>query len=110
MLVIERAANDPRITVMVLDLKGLRGGGLNKLKAIGNALEKFKATGKKIYAFSDFYSQNQYFLASYADEIWLDPVGCHHLPHPVGCLARHLSDRCRSRWYRQAIWQCHRRG
>ena len=74
-LVIRKATSDPRIKTMVLSLGGFTGGGLNKLKQIGDELEAFKAAGKKIYAFADYYSQNQYFLASYADTISLNPMG-----------------------------------
>lgn len=74
-LAIKEATTDPRIKLIVLNLSHLRGGGLNKLKKIGEALESFKEAGKKVYAFGDYYSQNQYFLASYADEIGLNPLG-----------------------------------
>jgi protease-4 len=70
-----RAAKDQRITALVLDLSNLYGGGISKLEEIGQALQTFKASGKKIYAVSDNYSQDQYYLASYADTIYLNPMG-----------------------------------
>lgn len=73
--VIDNAAQDSRIKVMVLKLSSLRGSGLNKLKIIGDALERFKAAGKQIIATGDYYTQGQYYLASYADEITLNPMG-----------------------------------
>ncbi|MFO6422962.1 signal peptide peptidase SppA [Motilimonas sp. KMU-193] len=69
------AQADNRITAIVLRLEQLQGTGMNKLFEIGDALEKFKTSGKKIYAYGDFYSQSQYFLASYADEVMLNPQG-----------------------------------
>lgn len=72
---LKRAAEDDRITALVLDLSNLFGGGISKLEEIGQALQTFKATGKKIYAVSDNYSQDQYYLASYADTIYLNPMG-----------------------------------
>ena len=75
LLVIDKATNDDRIKVLVLDLKSMSGAGLNKLQTIGRALEKFKASGKKIFAIGDYYSQNQYFLASFADQININPMG-----------------------------------
>jgi protease-4 len=75
LLVINKASKDERIKVMVLDLKSMGGIGLSKLQAIGAALDSFKATGKKIIAIGDYYSQNQYYLASHADEITLNPLG-----------------------------------
>ncbi len=73
--VIDNAAQDKRIKVLVLKLGAFGGGGLNKLKTIGDALERFKASGKQIIAIGDYYTQNQYYLASYADEIILNPMG-----------------------------------
>ncbi|MCE2596723.1 signal peptide peptidase SppA [Motilimonas cestriensis] len=69
------AQSDNRITALVLSLENLQGTGMNKLFEIGDALEKFKTSGKKIYAYGDFYSQSQYYLASYADNLMLNPQG-----------------------------------
>ncbi|WP_430455720.1 signal peptide peptidase SppA [Rheinheimera sp.] len=73
--VINEAAKDDRIKVMVLALSDLGSGSLDKLQQVGGALETFKAAGKKVFATGAYYSQNQYFLASYADSINLNPMG-----------------------------------
>lgn len=73
--VIEHAAKDNKIKVMVLDLADLGSASQDKLKTIGTALEKFKAADKKVFATGAMYAQNQYFLASYADSINLNPQG-----------------------------------
>ncbi|ALZ76953.1 signal peptide peptidase SppA [Rheinheimera sp. F8] len=73
--VINEAAKDDRVKVMVLALADLGSGSLDKLQQIGGALETFKAAGKKVFATGAYYSQNQYFLASYADSINLNPMG-----------------------------------
>jgi protease-4 len=73
--VIERAKNDSRIEMIVLQLQGVNRTGLSKLQNIAKALEKFKASGKKIIAVGDQFSQDQYYLASSADEVWLNPRG-----------------------------------
>ena len=73
--VIEHAKNDDRIAILVLDLKNMQGSGLTKLKDIAQALIEFKSHDKKIIAIGEQYSQNQYYLASYADEVWLNPKG-----------------------------------
>lgn len=72
---IHYATTDSRIKVLVLEPGRLRGGGISKLNEIGQALEQFKAAGKKIIATSDNYSQDQYYLASFADEIYLHEMG-----------------------------------
>lgn len=72
---LQQAASDDRITSLVLDLGDLEGGGISKLNEVGAALDDFHKSGKKIIAVSDTYSQEQYFLASYADQIYLNPMG-----------------------------------
>lgn len=73
--VIKHAETDDRISMIVLDLKNMQGSGITKLRDIADALMQFKSQGKKIIAVGEQYSQNQYYLASYADEIWLNPKG-----------------------------------
>jgi protease-4 len=72
---IDRATHDNRITSLVLELDYLIGGGISKLEDIGDALARFKKSGKLIIAVGDNYTQEQYYLASYADEIHLNPMG-----------------------------------
>lgn len=73
--VIAKAKNDDRIQLLVLQLQGLRSAGLTKLQDVGSALIDFKSSGKKIIALGDQYTQDQYYLASHADDIWLNPQG-----------------------------------
>jgi len=73
--VVREATKDSRIQAMVLRLDEMSSGSMDKLQAIGVELEKFKAAGKKIYATGSYYTQGQYFLASYADSINLQPMG-----------------------------------
>lgn len=73
--VITKAKNDDRVSIIVLQLQGLRVAGLSKLQQIALALEDFKSTGKQIIATADQYSQDQYYLASTADDVWLNPKG-----------------------------------
>ena len=44
-------------------------------KNIGKALREFRDSGKPIFAIGDSYNQTQYFLASYANKIYLSPQG-----------------------------------
>ncbi len=73
--VIEKAKNDDRVEILVLQLQGLNGAGLSKLQDIALALEDFKTSGKQIIALGDQFSQDQYYLASTANDIWLNPQG-----------------------------------
>jgi protease-4 len=75
LLTIENAKQDRRIKALVLDLHGLGSAGLDKLEQIAVALEDFKESEKPIYAIGDYFSQNQYYLASRADHLYLNPMG-----------------------------------
>ncbi|NJD30582.1 MAG: signal peptide peptidase SppA [Gammaproteobacteria bacterium] len=72
---IEAAADDDRISSLYLDLGGIQGGGLAKMQEIARAIDDFRAAGKPVIAFADYYEQPQYYLAAHADEIYLDPMG-----------------------------------
>jgi protease-4 len=72
---IDAARDDKRIELMVLDLSNLAGGGIAKMDELAQAIQRFRATGKKVYAFGESYDQAQYYIAANADEIYLDPQG-----------------------------------
>ncbi|CAD83498.1 protease IV, a signal peptide peptidase [Candidatus Blochmanniella floridana] len=73
--ILRQAKNDPNITGLILSLKNFSGGNQSSLEYIGKTLLEFKKSGKLIYAISDNYNQSQYFLASYANKIYLTPQG-----------------------------------
>lgn len=50
-------------------------GGVASLKELRDALLDFKRSGKFIYAYADNYAGTNYYLASVADSIYLNPVG-----------------------------------
>ncbi len=72
---IKHAKNDDRIKIIVLDLHNLGRAGLTKLRDVAKALDDFKSAGKQIIALGDYYTQGQYYLASYANKVWLNPQG-----------------------------------
>lgn len=73
--VIENAAKDKRIDTIILELDRFGGGGMDKLKEVGEALATFKESGKPIYAIGDYFGRPQYYLASYADNVYVHPMG-----------------------------------
>jgi len=73
--VIDHAAEDQRVQALVLDLRHLGRAGISKLLDIGESLERFKSSGKMVYAFGDFFDQRRYFLAAHADQINIHPMG-----------------------------------
>ena len=68
------AADDPNIKGISLEMKNIAAGAAT-LTEIRNALEKFKNSGKFIYAFSESYSQRAYYIASVADKVFLSNMG-----------------------------------
>ncbi len=72
---IDHAAKDDNITGLIFNLNHLDGANLSKLEEIGQAISAFKASNKPVIAYADAYSQSQYFLASYADHIYLNSLG-----------------------------------
>ncbi|MBT8101093.1 MAG: signal peptide peptidase SppA [Gammaproteobacteria bacterium] len=72
---LEFAKDDDSIDMVYLDVSSLLGGGLVKLQRIAVALEDFKSSGKRVVATADFMSQQGYYLAAHADEVYLHPQG-----------------------------------
>jgi len=71
---IEKAAEEDKIAGIFLDLSSVPVG-LPALADIRKSLEKFKSSGKFVYAYSDAYAQNAYYLATVADLVSLNPLG-----------------------------------
>jgi len=72
---LEYAKDDDRIEVVYLELSSLLGAGLSKLQHLSAAIEDFKTSGKPVIASADFLSQQGYYLAAHADEVYLHPNG-----------------------------------
>jgi protease-4 len=75
---IERAKTDEDISALLLHgslLQGGYGSGLAAISEIRQALADFKTSGKTVYAYLVDPSQKDYYLASVADEIWVNPFG-----------------------------------
>lgn len=72
---LDKAKNDDRIGAVFLDLSNMFPSGVNKLQRVAEALDDFKTTNKPIISAADYYSQHQYYLASHADSIYLNPLG-----------------------------------
>ncbi|HAT2867114.1 TPA: signal peptide peptidase SppA [Serratia marcescens] len=72
---IRKAKDDKNITGMVLQLNDFAGADQPSLRYIGKALREFRDSGKPIFAIGDSYNQTQYYLASYANKVFLSPQG-----------------------------------
>jgi len=73
--VVHAAADDRRIKLLILNTNRMGDVSLDQVRAIGAAIDAFKQTGKKVVAIGDSFNQAQYYLASWADKIYLHPMG-----------------------------------
>ncbi len=71
---IEKAATDNNINGIYIDCNVSTAGSAT-YEAIFNALMEFKKSGKWIVSYSDYYAQGDYYVASAADSMYLNPVG-----------------------------------
>jgi len=72
---IKEAAEDDRITALVLDLEALNGPSISHVQELQSAIEAFQSSGKPVIAMGDYFSQSQYLLASQADHVLLNSEG-----------------------------------
>lgn len=73
---VEAARDDERIKGIYLRLNG--GGGVEGmalLEELREAIAEFKTSGKFVVAYNETYSQGQYYFASVADSIYMQPQG-----------------------------------
>ena len=71
---IEKAKFDNNIISIYINSPFVNAG-LSQTEEIRNKLLEFKKTGKPIIAYSEVYSIKNYFLASVADKIYMNPLG-----------------------------------
>ncbi len=75
---IDQAAQDPRILAIYLRSASTAANnpsGYATLKEVRDALVRFKASGKKIYAYDTQWREKEYYLGSVADSIAINPMG-----------------------------------
>lgn len=71
---INAAKTNEKISALYLDCKGANASPAT-LKALRNSVIDFKKSGKKVYAYGDFLYQGDYYVASVADSLFLNPMG-----------------------------------
>ncbi len=72
---IKNATRDNRIKGIYLETDALMTGGPASAAELRETLEEFKESGKFIVAYSKYYTQGAYYLASAADEVYINPLG-----------------------------------
>lgn len=71
---IDYAKTDSRIKGISIE-NNLSRLGMTQRKSLIEKLDEFKKTGKFVVAYADYYSQGEYFLASVADTVFVNPMG-----------------------------------
>lgn len=71
---LRKAADDPKVKGILLESSSTLGG-MATSEEVRNALITFRESGKFIIAYADSYSQRGYYLATAADEIYMQPEG-----------------------------------
>ena len=71
---IEIAKTDGKIKGISL-LNSNSSLGMAQTKALRDALESFKKSGKFVYSYANYYTQKEYYLNSVSDKIYINPVG-----------------------------------
>ncbi|MBL6610985.1 MAG: signal peptide peptidase SppA [Flavobacteriaceae bacterium] len=71
---IDAASTDDRIKGISIESPVIIGGWA-QTAAIRDAIERFKTSGKFVYAYADTYTQRAYYLASVADSVFVTPAG-----------------------------------
>lgn len=77
MTALETAATDPTISAVYINASGVGSfEGHAQIEEMRSLLKTFKEnSGKPVIAYQDTYSQEQYWLSSVADEVYLNPAG-----------------------------------
>ncbi len=71
---LEKARRDDNIAGIYLDLSDIPADYAT-INEIRDGLADFKSSGKFVWAYSEFYSQRAYYLATVADKVFLNPQG-----------------------------------
>lgn len=71
---IDEASKDDKIQGISI-LNNTSGLGMAQTRELREKLKEFKSSGKFIVAYSNSYTQKEYYLESVADTVYLNPVG-----------------------------------
>src|SRR5919112_2574641 len=74
LLQLRKAKADKRVGAVLLDIHML-GGGWAKSDEIRDAVADFRKSGKPIYAYMEFGSDKEYYVATAAERVYVPPIG-----------------------------------
>ena len=71
---LKKASQDPKIKGILLEIS-TAPSGMAITEELRIALNEFRSSGKFVVSYGNVYPQKSYYLASLADQIWLNPEG-----------------------------------
>jgi protease-4 len=71
---IKKAKADKRVSAILLDID-LTSAGWAKADEIRDAIANFRTTGKPIYAFMEYGTNKEYYIATACDRVYVAPIG-----------------------------------
>jgi protease-4 len=74
LLQLRKAKADKRVGAVLLDV-GMLGGGWAKADELREAVADFRKSGKPIYAYMEFGSDKEYYVATAAERVYVPPIG-----------------------------------
>ena len=74
LLQLRKAKADKRVGAVLLDV-GMIGAGWAKSEEIRDAVADFRKSGKPVYAYMEYGSDKEYFVATAAERIYVAPIG-----------------------------------
>lgn len=83
---LDSAASDDRIKAVVIDMSAFLGGGQVHLQAIGEAMDRVRASEKPVLTYALAYGDDHIHLAAHASEVWADPLGGAIVAGPGGSI------------------------
>ncbi|HJQ33927.1 MAG TPA: signal peptide peptidase SppA [Pyrinomonadaceae bacterium] len=74
LLQLRKAKADKRVGAVLLDM-GMLGTGWAKADEIREAVADFRKSGKPVYAYMEFGSDKEYYVATAAERVYVAPIG-----------------------------------
>ena len=71
---LEKAKTNKYIDAVLIECKGVSAAPAT-LDAIRNAVKDFKKSGKRVFAYGDYMTMGDYYVACTADAVYLNPAG-----------------------------------
>lgn len=73
--ILEDAAENDKIKGLYIKTNSMPTAFYSNARLLRRGIERFKESGKFVYAYGDYFTQGGYYVASAADSLFLNPIG-----------------------------------